>query len=168
MVLYLKNFTLGDKMNLDEIKELIRVFGRSKLEKLQIKDGDFEITMKKEGTAASLTAVQTQESAPVQTPVPSAVPLTEAVAKEETSKEIEGELITSPMVGTFYTSPSPDSPPFVNVGDVVRKGQTLCILEAMKIMNELEAEFDCKILEVLVQDGQPVEYDTPLFRVERL
>ncbi len=168
MVLYLKNFTLGDKMNLDEIKELIRVFGRSKLEKLQIKDGDFEITMKKEGTAAPLTAVQTQESAPVQTPVPSAVPLTEAVAKEETSKEIEGELITSPMVGTFYTSPSPDSPPFVNVGDVVRKGQTLCILEAMKIMNELEAEFDCKILEVLVQDGQPVEYDTPLFRVERL
>ncbi len=168
MVLYLKNFTLGDKMNLDEIKELIRVFGRSKLEKLQIKDGDFEITMKKEGTATPLTAVQTQESAPVQTPVPSAVPLTEAVAKEETSKEIEGELITSPMVGTFYTSPSPDSPPFVNVGDVVRKGQTLCILEAMKIMNELEAEFDCKILEVLVQDGQPVEYDTPLFRVERL
>ena len=72
------------------------------------------------------------------------------------------------MVGTFYAAPSPDSPPFVKAGDTVRKGQTLCILEAMKIMNELEAEFDCKILEVLVEDGEPVEYDKPLFRVERL
>ncbi len=169
MVLYLKNFTLGDTMTLDEIKELIRVFGRSKLEKLQIKDGDFEILMKKEGatqvTAAPVAQVtSTPEVAAASLPVPTAEP----IVKEESSKKIEGELITSPMVGTFYTSPSPDSPPFVNVGDVVRKGQTLCILEAMKIMNELEAEFDCKILEVLVQDGQPVEYDTPLFRVERL
>ena len=72
------------------------------------------------------------------------------------------------MVGTFYRSPSPDSPPFVNVGDTVRKGQTLCILEAMKIMNELEAEFDCKILDILVEDGQPVEYDMPLFLVEKV
>jgi acetyl-CoA carboxylase biotin carboxyl carrier protein len=79
-----------------------------------------------------------------------------------------GELITSPMVGTFYAAPSPDSPPFVQAGDTVRKGQTLCILEAMKIMNELEAEYDCKILEVLVQDGEPVEYDKPLFRVEKI
>jgi acetyl-CoA carboxylase biotin carboxyl carrier protein len=72
------------------------------------------------------------------------------------------------MVGTFYASPSPDSPPFVQAGAPVRKGQPLCILEAMKIMNELEAEYDCKILEVLVQDGEPVEYDKPLFRVEKL
>jgi acetyl-CoA carboxylase biotin carboxyl carrier protein len=89
-------------------------------------------------------------------------------AEESKPAAGEGELITSPMVGTFYASPSPDSPPFVQPGDTVRKGQTLCILEAMKIMNELEAEYDCKILEVLVQDGEPVEYDKPLFRVEKL
>ena len=72
------------------------------------------------------------------------------------------------MVGTFYASPSPESPAFVSVGDTVRKGQTLCILEAMKIMNEVEAEFDCKILEILVKDGAPVEYDMPIFVVEKL
>jgi len=72
------------------------------------------------------------------------------------------------MVGTFYRAPSPDAAPFVNVGDTVRKGQTIAIIEAMKIMNELEAEFDCKILEILVENGQPVEYDMPLFRVEKL
>ena len=94
----------------------------------------------------------------------------QAEVKENKNEQasLSGELITSPMVGTFYAAPSPDSPPFVNVGDSVRKGQTLCILEAMKIMNELEAEYDCKILEVLVKDGEPVEYDTPLFRVEKL
>ena len=72
------------------------------------------------------------------------------------------------MVGTFYMAPSPDSAPFVKVGDTVKKGQVIAILEAMKIMNELEAEFDCKILDILVSDGQAVEYDMPLFTVEKL
>ena len=72
------------------------------------------------------------------------------------------------MVGTYYASPSPDSPAFVKKGDTVKKGQVLAILEAMKIMNELEAEFDCKILDVIVSDGQAVEYDMPLFVVEKI
>ena len=72
------------------------------------------------------------------------------------------------MVGTFYSSPSPESPAFVNVIEPNPKAQTLCILEAMKIMNEVEAEFDCKIVEILVKDGAPVEYDMPLFVVEKL
>jgi acetyl-CoA carboxylase biotin carboxyl carrier protein len=72
------------------------------------------------------------------------------------------------MVGTYYASPSPDSPAFVKKGDTVKKGQTLAILEAMKIMNEIEAEFDCKILDVLVSDGNAVEYDMPLFVVEKI
>lgn len=72
------------------------------------------------------------------------------------------------MVGTFYASPSPESPAFVKPGDTVKAGQTLCILEAMKIMNEVEAEFDCKIVEILVQDSNPVEYDMPLFVVEKI
>ncbi len=153
-------------MTLEEIKELIRVFGRSKLGKLEVKDGDFKVAMEKESgevVAASSAPVQAVAPAPVATPA-----ISETPASEVKMKAVSGEVITSPMVGTFYEAPSPDSPPFVKKGDTVRKGQTLCILEAMKIMNELEAEFDCKILEVLVQDGQPVEYDTPLFKIEKL
>jgi len=152
-------------MKLEEIKELIKVFGRSKLGKLRIKDGEFEIAMQREGGGVVVPTAPT-----VATPVPvvtNAAPA-ESVVVEATQKELSGDIITSPMVGTFYASPSPNLSPFVKEGDTVRKGQTLCILEAMKIMNEVEAEFDCKILEVLVQDGQPIEYDTPLFRVEKL
>jgi acetyl-CoA carboxylase biotin carboxyl carrier protein len=72
------------------------------------------------------------------------------------------------MVGTFYKAPSPDASPFVKVGDTIRKGQPLCILEAMKIMNEIDAEFDCKILKILVDDSQAVEFDTPIFEVEKI
>jgi len=155
-------------MKFDEIKELMRLFGKSKLDKLKIKEDDFEIIMEKSAQKQVVEAIQT-----VQNPAPAA-PLSVASEVQSSSKdssettEQKGELITSPMVGTFYAAPSPDSPPFVKVGDRVSKGQTLCILEAMKIMNELEAEFDCKILEVLVEDGEPVEYDKPLFQVERL
>ncbi len=153
-------------MKLDEIKELIRVFGRSKLGKLKVKDGDFEIAMQKEGSEVVVASAPSVASTPaVQEVAPT--PKKEEVSSESASSS-SGDIITSPMVGTFYAAPSPDSPAFVNVGDTVRKGQTLCILEAMKIMNELEAEYDCKILEILVQDGEPVEYDMPLFRVEKL
>ena len=155
-----------DIMNLDEIKELIRVFGRSKLGKLKVKDGEFEIAMQKERdkvTVTSNTPIATSEPLELTPPPPKAIESESSISESSNS-----EFITSPMVGTFYAAPSPDSPPFVSAGDTVRKGQTLCILEAMKIMNELEAEYDCKILEVLVQDGEPVEYDMPLFRVEKL
>ena len=152
-------------MKLEEIKELIRVFGRSKLGKLKVKDGEFEIAMQREGSEVVVSSAPAV-SAPA--PVATTAAPAESAAVESAEKELSGDIITSPMVGTFYASPSPDSPPFVKEGDTVRKGQTLCILEAMKIMNEVEAEFDCKILEVLVQDGQPIEYDTPLFRVEKL
>jgi len=89
-------------------------------------------------------------------------------AQPEAEPRIQGDVIASPMVGTFYASPSPDAPPFVKAGDKVKKGQTLCILEAMKIMNELDAEYDCKIIDILVADGDAVEYDKPLFVVEKL
>jgi len=152
-------------MKLEEIKELIRVFGRSKLGKLKVKDGEFEIAMQREG---SEVVVSSAPAVAAPAPVAATTAPAEVAALESAEKELSGDIITSPMVGTFYASPSPDSPPFVTEGDTARKGQTLCILEAMKIMNEVEAEFDCKILEVLVQDGQPIEYDTPLFRVEKL
>jgi acetyl-CoA carboxylase biotin carboxyl carrier protein len=150
-------------MNLRDLKRLLDAFDNSKTNILEFETEEFRIYLDKSATAASVPSAQPQqqiisvENAPV-------------VQKVEAKPEcvVEGELITSPMVGTFYQAPSPDSPPYVKVGDKVKKGQTLCIIEAMKIMNELEAEFDCEILEVLVEDGQPVEFDTPLFRVKRL
>ena len=136
-------------MDFKEIRELIRVFDKSELNKLKVKEGEFEISMQR-GFESGVTTVTT--SAPV----------------AETVVRAAGETINSPMVGTYYSSPSPESPAFVKVGATVKKGQTLCILEAMKIMNEVEAEFDCKIVEILVTDGNPVEYDMPIFVVEKL
>ncbi len=152
-------------MKFEDIKELIKVFDESKIDKIELKNGDFEISMKKGLEKISKSVTSTIATSQVEE-INSAVNENESTIKSnETSK---GELIKSPMVGTFYAAPAPDAPPFVNVGDTVKKGQTLCILEAMKIMNELEAEFDCKILEILVEDGQAVEYDMPLFKVERI
>lgn len=156
-------------MDFKEIKELIRVFDKSELGKLKIKEGDFEISMGKgiDGavTVAPMAAPQMMAAPMAQGAVSAPV---ETTCTMENNAEICSDTINSPMVGTFYTSPSPEAPLFVKAGDTVKKGQTLCILEAMKIMNEVEAECDCKILEVLVKDSDPVEYDMPLFAIEKL
>jgi acetyl-CoA carboxylase biotin carboxyl carrier protein len=155
-------------MDFKDIKELIRVFDKSELNKLKVKEGEFEISMQR-GFESGVTTVTT--SAPVAQSISVAAPVVPSVSNvsvESVSTPKTGDVINSPMVGTFYSSPSPESPAFVSVGDVVKKGKTLCILEAMKIMNEVEAEFDCKILEILVTDGSPVEYDMPIFVVEKL
>ncbi len=147
-------------MDYKELKKILDAFDKSSVNILELETENFRIYLDKSATAPM---VQPQVTVP-NTP---AEPIVQKVeAKPEC--EVEGEIIASPMVGTFYQAPSPDSPPYVKVGDKVKKGQTLCIIEAMKIMNELEAEFDMEILEVLVEDGQPVEFDTPLFRVKRL
>ncbi|BCD68777.1 acetyl-CoA carboxylase biotin carboxyl carrier protein [Nitratiruptor sp. YY09-18] len=152
-------------MDFKEIKELMRLFDKSGLSRFKLKKGDMEISLQKGSEVAAAASVsapqpQVQPQASVSASTPTTPDHESAVKK--------GEYITSPMVGTFYRAPSPDSPPFVQVGDTVKKGQTIGIIEAMKIFNEIEAEFDCKILEILVEDGQPVEYDMPLFLVERL
>jgi len=152
-------------MKQDEIKELIKIFDESDVTKLKIEDKDFSISMSKE-VAVAQTAVVTTTQAPAAPALPAASAPTEAPSASE-PKKATGLTINSPMVGTFYQAPSPGSPAFVKVGDSVNAGQAVGIVEAMKIMNEIEAEFDCKILEVLVEDGQPVEFDTPLFVVEK-
>lgn len=148
-------------MDTKQIKALIRDFDESGLSKLKIKQEAFTIELEK---ATGLVA------APVFTPAPvtSAPAAHIAVAPSLAPAEITGDAILSPMVGTYYSSPSPDSPEFVKVGDVVKKGQVVAILEAMKIMNELEADFDCKILKILASNGQAVEYDMPLFIIEKI
>lgn len=144
-------------MTLEEIKSLVTLIDESTLSRLSIKQEGFSVTIERGGVSAPAAMA----SAPSAAPVAAAAPTVEAKAQEE------GEFITSPMVGTFYKSPSPDSPIFVKAGDRVSKGTPICILEAMKIFNEVEAEFECTILECLIEDGQVVEYDTPLYRVKR-
>jgi acetyl-CoA carboxylase biotin carboxyl carrier protein len=146
-------------MNIEQIKELIQDFDKSGLSKLKLSKDDIALELEKGGSAPVAVA------APVAAP---SVAAPQAPAQETTTSSFNGEAILSPMVGTFYTAPSPDSPPFVKKGDIVKKGQVIGILEAMKIMNELEAEFDCKILDLLVSDGQPIEYDMPLFEIEKI
>jgi len=119
------------------------------------------------GGARLVRRLATQSSAasfaaPLPPPTPHVVAADLAVKAVET-----GVLITSPFVGTFYRAPSPESPPFADVGQTVRKGQVVCIVEAMKLMNEIESEFDGKILEILVKNAEHVEYGQPLFRIEK-
>jgi acetyl-CoA carboxylase biotin carboxyl carrier protein len=152
-------------MDLREIKKLLEAFDKSKTNILEYENEEFRIYLDKSVNVSQTPAVQATAPQTVQQTAPAAVQNNVQEVKAECK---EGEVITSPMVGTFYQAPSPDSPPYAKVGDKIKKGQTLCIIEAMKIMNELEAEFDCEILEILVEDGQPIEFDTPLFRVKRV
>lgn len=145
-----------------EIKDLMRFFDASDITKVKIKNADFSIELQKgfEGGVVT-TAAPVAVAAPV-APVAIDAPVVAA------SVEKAGDSIKSPMVGTFYTAPAPGAEAFVKVGTVVKKGQAVAIIEAMKIMNEIEAEFDCRILEMPVNDGQPVEFDMPLFMVEKV
>ncbi|MEA1916192.1 MAG: acetyl-CoA carboxylase biotin carboxyl carrier protein [Campylobacterota bacterium] len=152
-------------MNIQQIKELMGEFDSSSLSKITINQKDFELKMEKATLNTAVVAPTPVASTPVQVQAALSSETPTAAPKAPTKS---GDQILSPMVGTFYASPSPDSAPFVKVGDTVKQGQALAVLEAMKIMNELEADFDCKIVEILVKDSQAVEYDMPLFIVEKI
>lgn len=147
-------------MDMKQIKTLLQEFDASTLSKLKITQDAFSIEFEKN---IGVVAAPVMAAAPV-----AAVAHVAASAAPEAAPVISGDMIVSPMVGTYYAAPSPDSAPFVKVGDRVKKGQVIAVLEAMKIMNELEAEFDCEILSILVSDSQAVEYDMPLFAVKKL
>ena len=151
-------------MEMKQINALITKFDESGLSKIKMSKDGFEIEMEK-ATGLVAAPVQAVAAAPVAVAAPVAAA---ASAAPVAAAAISGDTIDSPMVGTYYSAPSPDSAPFVKVGDTIKKGQAVAVLEAMKIMNELEAEFDCKIVEILVTDGQAVEYDMPLFVVEKI
>ena len=135
--------------------------GNSKLTAIDIDFPDgTKISMKKETKAETVIVNQT-ETKPTQTQIEIATP----VSSNETNQE-DGNVVTSPMVGTFYMKPSPTSESYVEIGKAVKRGDTLCIIEAMKLMNEIESEFNGTITEILVNDGEPVEYGTPLFKIK--
>lgn len=158
-------------MELKEIQTLIKFVSTSKVDEVSIEKGDFKINIKKNeaptvvaAPAASVVPQQVvvEAAAPV-APATPAAPAANAPAEEAASNTVE---IKSPMIGTFYRKAAPDKPAFVEVGDTVEKGQVICIIEAMKLFNEIESEVSGKIVKVLVDDTKPVEYDQPLFLVE--
>lgn len=157
-------------MDIKDLKTLIKMVTETDITEFEMESEQEKIVIKRgHNEVVTYTTAPTYAVAPTQVAAPMGVapaPLAAAVAP---AAVIEiGEVITSPMIGTFYASPSPESDPYAKVGSVVEKGQTLCIVEAMKLMNEIEAEFKCKVLEILGENAKPVEYGAPLFRVERL
>lgn len=163
-------------MNIKEIQDLIRFVAKSGVSEVEIEEKDFKIVIKSEQTAvreekqiivqaAAPAVAPAIQAAPAQVaaPAPAATPANEAPAKSDDSKYLT---IKSPMIGTFYRSPGPDKDAFVSVGDTIGSGDTVCIIEAMKLFNEIESEISGKIVKVLVDDASPVEYDQPLFLVD--
>ena len=144
----------------DKLKEIIYILENSNVNEIEVNFWGRKYRVSKSGSLAA-----TSFATPVQTSEPLlAQSETNDSQKMETVESVaKGEILLSPMPGTFYSSPTPDDPPFVSKGDSVKKGQTLCIIEAMKIMNEIEAEIDGTITEVKVSNGDPVEYNQTLF-----
>jgi acetyl-CoA carboxylase biotin carboxyl carrier protein len=154
-------------MDLKEIQNLIKFVSNSGVAEVKLETGDVKITIRTtfEGSSQDITYVQ---QAPLQqavaAPVMSADPvLTTAAPVDDNSKYIT---IKSPMIGTFYRKPSPDKPVFIEVGSTIGKGDVLCVVEAMKLFNEIEAEISGKIVKILIDDMSPVEFDQPLFLVD--
>ena len=143
-------------MEYEKIKQLMEDMGNSKLTSIDIDFPDgTKISMKKENVQEIKREVIKQEQ------------IIESKAEEQETKiEETGKIVKSPMVGTFYLKPAPDANPYVEVGKEVQKGDILCIIEAMKLMNEMESEYNGKIKEILVKDGEPVEFGMPLFVIE--
>lgn len=162
-------------MDLEVIKNLLDLIAESEVNEVSIEEGDFKIKVKKEPdieqSSGQQIPMQYQLPAqPQQTQQPQQQSPQQAEASQpsggdtaQKDEEPAGDVVKSPIVGTFYRAPSPDDDNFVEVGDQVEKGQTLCIVEAMKIMNEIESEYSGEVKKILVENAEPVEYDQPLF-----
>ena len=151
-------------MDIRKIKKLIELLEESGLTEIEIVEGEESVRLTRGGSV-----VPQQVNIPVAAPAPIApatgtIPAAAAPAAEEEGESIpDGELVRAPMVGTFYASSSPEAQPFVSMGDQVGEGDTLCIIEAMKMFNQIEADVSGTVVAILVENGQPVEFDQPLF-----
>lgn len=157
-------------MNIKEIKELLQLMAEHELTEIEIEKDGMTIKLKK-GASGRLIAEGLRESPTVVYPMPKHEDLpgmAQGSAGDIAVKELnEGSIVKSPMVGTFYHAPAPDQPPYVSVGNKVAEGDVLCIIEAMKLMNEIKIEFPGIVTEIMVKNGQPVEFDQELFRVKK-
>jgi len=155
-------------MDIKDLKVLVKMITETDITEFEMESGEERIFLKRgsEPQVVQYQAAPAQMFSPAQHAV--AAPVAATVSAEPVAAVEKGERITSPIVGTFYRSPAPDAAPYVEVGQVVEKGQTLCIVEAMKLMNEIEAEYRCKIVKISRENAEPVEYNDTLFIVEKL
>ena len=148
-------------MDIRKVKKLIELLEESGIAEIEIHEGEESVRISRDGSAPR---PQTMANVP---PVDASSSLKTQLSTNENSSSDdysnEGEVVTAPMVGIFYSSPSPDQPPFVSKGQNIKTGDVLCIIEAMKIMNQIEADIDGKLVRILVENGDPVEYGQPLF-----
>jgi acetyl-CoA carboxylase biotin carboxyl carrier protein len=151
-------------MDIKQIQDLIKFVHKSGVNEVSIEENDFKITIKTNQAPTVVTASIPAAAPVAAAPAPvAASPAAPAPASSESDNYLT---IKSPMIGTFYRSASPDKPSFVNVGDEIKAGQVLCVVEAMKLFNEIEAEISGRIVKVLVDNASPIEFDQPLFVVE--
>ncbi len=171
-------------MNFKEIQDLIKLINKTNLSEFKMKDGEFELTIRTDeyhkmratppaqqviSVPATMPPAYAPAAAPVADAAPASVPAATPVEAEPApaAKENENYIpVKSPIVGTFYRSPSPEKPNYVKVGDTIAVGDVVCIVEAMKLFNEIESEVSGKIVQILLEDSSPVEYDQPLFLVD--
>lgn len=147
-------------MDLKKIERLVEIFEASDLAEMEIREEDDSIRLSRASAYASpMPAAYPAAAAPAAT---TSVPAVETKSEESVAETPEGHVVRSPMVGTFYAAPNPDSDPFVSVGQTVRAGDTVCVIEAMKMFNQIEADVEGKVVAVLVENAQPVEFDQPL------
>ncbi|WP_019502747.1 acetyl-CoA carboxylase biotin carboxyl carrier protein [Pseudanabaena sp. PCC 6802] len=160
------------EFNLDQLRELIAILNQTDISELTLESGDLRLNIRKsetksvivESTAPVVTTSQPISATVATVPAAASTPPVSSPLEASPARKLID--ITSPMVGTFYSAPAPDEPPFVEVGDRVSKGQTVCIIEAMKLMNEIESEASGRIVEILVDNAQPIEYGQLLMRVD--
>jgi acetyl-CoA carboxylase biotin carboxyl carrier protein len=155
------------KMNIKEIKELLELMAEHNVGEIEIEKDNAKIKLRKMAGGGIVVQTAPQGMPPVQTvlhaPAPAGVP----AAAAQPAVEEGVTIVRSPMVGTFYAAPAPDQPAYVSVGKVVKDGDVLCIIEAMKLMNEIKSELAGTVVEVLVQNGQTVEYDQPILKIKK-
>lgn len=153
-------------MDIRKIKKLIELVEESGISELEISEGEESVRISRAAPAASYPVMQQAYAAPIAQPQAPAAAAPAAAPAAEAKAEISGHIVRSPMVGTFYRTPSPDAKAFVEVGQKVNVGDTLCIVEAMKMMNQIEADKTGVVKAILIESGQPVEFDEPLVVIE--
>lgn len=153
-------------MDIRKVKKLIELLDESGVAEIEIKEGEESVRISRQSQFNQPVMAPPPAYALPPSPAAAPAPVAEVPAVEAAAETIEGHAIKSPMVGTFYRAPSPGASPFVEVGQTVNAGDTLCIIEAMKLLNQIEADKAGKIKAILVENGQPVEYDQPLFIID--
>lgn len=153
-------------MDIRKVKKLIELLEESGIAEIEIHEGEESVRISRQGSSQPAPAGYYHAAVPQEAPAAPSAPAATTAETESTAPVEEGHIVNAPMVGTFYSSPSPGSPAFVDVGQPVAAGEVICIIEAMKIMNQIECEINGTVSKVLVENGEPVEYGQPMFVIK--